>query len=83
MGTQNGQGDKTTTRRCKSCGGELHRDSPSDSSPFCSKRCELNDLSKWFGEQYRIASHATSGTGPDSDADDGAGLRHSANQEGS
>ena len=24
--------------------------------PFCSERCKLVDLGKWFGEEYRIAS---------------------------
>lgn len=23
--------------------------------PFCSKRCKLIDLGKWFGEEYRIS----------------------------
>ncbi|HET6412036.1 MAG TPA: DNA gyrase inhibitor YacG [Anaeromyxobacter sp.] len=29
---------------------------PSNRSyPFCSERCRLIDLSKWLGEEYRIA----------------------------
>ena len=23
--------------------------------PFCSKRCKMVDLGKWFGEEYRIS----------------------------
>ena len=23
-------------------------------SPFCSERCKLVDLGKWFGEEYRV-----------------------------
>jgi endogenous inhibitor of DNA gyrase (YacG/DUF329 family) len=41
--------------RCRVCGKVIpaQRDTQ---GPFCSERCRLNDLSKWFGENYRIAS---------------------------
>jgi uncharacterized protein len=26
--------------------------------PFCSKRCQLADLSKWLGEEHRIAGES-------------------------
>jgi len=29
------------------------------SYPFCSDRCRLVDLSKWLGEEYRIAGERT------------------------
>ncbi len=50
------------SRRCKVCGKSLAVDAELTAPPFCSERCKLNDLSKWFGEQYRIASS----TGPSS-----------------
>ena len=40
---------------CRVCGKELS-DKLEGRGPFCSERCRLNDLSKWFGESYRIAS---------------------------
>ncbi|MFN4895670.1 MAG: DNA gyrase inhibitor YacG [Pseudomonadota bacterium] len=40
---------------CRVCGKEIAALSSSH-GPFCSERCRLNDLSKWFGENYRIAS---------------------------
>jgi uncharacterized protein len=36
------------------------------SYPFCSARCRLLDLSKWLGEEYRIAG----GRAGDDDGDD-------------
>lgn len=38
--------------------------------PFCSERCRLNDLSKWFGENYRIASSPATPIDSDSDLGD-------------
>lgn len=32
--------------------------------PFCSKRCKLVDLSKWLGEEYRVAGPALGDGGP-------------------
>lgn len=29
--------------------------------PFCSRRCKLLDLSKWFNEEYRIESPSAAG----------------------
>lgn len=42
--------------RCPTCGKEITA-SPGDRSrdfPFCSERCRLVDLGKWFDEEYRI-----------------------------
>lgn len=65
METKEKSDDKTPEHRhCKVCGKGLPAGPDSSVSPFCSERCKLNDLSKWFGEQYRIASRG----GPRSDA---------------
>lgn len=40
-------------------------------SPFCSERCRLNDLSKWFGENYRIASSPSQYSQDDEDSFEG------------
>lgn len=42
---------------CKMCDAPLPSSTDQKTSPFCSERCRLQDLSKWFGENYRIASH--------------------------
>lgn len=39
-----------TRRRCAICG----RPSDSRHAPFCSHRCQLIDLKRWFGEEYRL-----------------------------
>ncbi len=50
MGTASGQG------RCAWC----QRPYPSDMDlallPFCSRRCRLQDLSKWLSGEYRVAT---------------------------
>ena len=38
--------------RCPRCGQSAPLDNPS--FPFCSKRCRLIDLGKWFNEEYRV-----------------------------
>lgn len=40
------------TVRCPRCGRSSQADNPS--FPFCSKRCRLIDLGKWFNEEYRV-----------------------------
>jgi len=45
------------TARCKMCGTPLPPSNKPGASPFCSERCRLNDLSKWFGENYRIPTN--------------------------
>lgn len=47
--------NRSLDETCRVCGKKipLERDTK---GPFCSERCRLNDLSKWFGESYRIAS---------------------------
>lgn|GEM_PF-4946661 len=55
-----------STPECKICGAPIpeKRDT---SGPFCSHRCRLNDLSKWFGEGYRIPSTAVNSHGSSND----------------
>jgi endogenous inhibitor of DNA gyrase (YacG/DUF329 family) len=58
----NAQGKTSTntlkgSSNCKMCGAPLPKSHETTQSPFCSERCRMNDLSKWFGENYRIASN--------------------------
>lgn len=45
----------TKNNRCRACGKEIS-DAFQPHGAFCSARCKMQDLSKWFGESYRIAS---------------------------
>lgn len=45
---------ETTQATCPLCSSPLVAESY-PYRPFCSKRCKLVDLSKWLGEEYRIA----------------------------
>jgi endogenous inhibitor of DNA gyrase (YacG/DUF329 family) len=42
--------------KCPVCGKAVARspNSPAPFFPFCSERCKLVDLGKWFDEEYRI-----------------------------
>jgi endogenous inhibitor of DNA gyrase (YacG/DUF329 family) len=42
-------------RACAICGKPVAPPPANRSFPFCSPRCQLVDLSKWLGEDYRIA----------------------------
>lgn len=55
---------------CRVCGKELPPER-SVQGAFCSERCRLNDLSKWFGENYRIATSPDQGASEDSEVDEG------------
>lgn len=59
MNAQGKNDTKTKKERnhCKMCGAPLPPSAEATRSPFCSERCRMNDLSKWFGENYRIASN--------------------------
>jgi len=39
---------------CAICGKEADFFAP-PTGPFCSDRCKLVDLGKWFGEEYKIS----------------------------
>jgi endogenous inhibitor of DNA gyrase (YacG/DUF329 family) len=45
---------KSTLVKCPTCGHQ--NDFNADPfGPFCSPRCKLIDLGKWFGEEYRVS----------------------------
>ncbi|MHC4471012.1 MAG: DNA gyrase inhibitor YacG [Planctomycetota bacterium] len=48
----------TTDRACPTCGAELPGASTGD-LPFCSERCRMADLDRWFTEDYRIPAPLT------------------------
>lgn len=42
-----------------SAGGAPARGKAADPYPFCSARCQLVDLGKWLGEEYRVPDRET------------------------
>jgi uncharacterized protein len=46
--------EKKRTAPCPVCGKPAEFDAK-PLGPFCSERCKLVDLGKWFGEDYRIS----------------------------
>jgi endogenous inhibitor of DNA gyrase (YacG/DUF329 family) len=48
--------DLARTATCPICKGTFATcGSEAQHSPFCSNRCKLVDLSRWLGEEYRVA----------------------------
>jgi len=47
------QTTRTTTHPCRACAEPVSESEPT--FPFCSERCRMIDLSRWFGESYRIS----------------------------
>jgi endogenous inhibitor of DNA gyrase (YacG/DUF329 family) len=47
---------ETITIDCPACGGKVIRGPRRDAPhfPFCSERCRLVDLGKWFSGEHRI-----------------------------
>jgi len=43
------------TIRCAICDRATTNGADNPWRPFCSERCKLLDLSRWLGEEYRIA----------------------------
>jgi endogenous inhibitor of DNA gyrase (YacG/DUF329 family) len=43
----------SAAKRCRVCGEKLPEGAPD--FPFCSKRCRMADLGKWFSGEYRIS----------------------------
>lgn len=41
-----------SVKPCRTCGHALAPDAPT--APFCSDRCRMADLGKWFSGQYKI-----------------------------
>jgi len=44
----------TVQTKCPICSEPAARSATNPNRPFCSKRCKLVDLSKWFGGEYSI-----------------------------
>jgi len=46
---------------CRLCGQKLPAQAKEDSLwyPFCSQRCRLLDLGKWFNQKYRLTEGKT------------------------
>ncbi len=58
---------------CPRCGVESEADESKPLPrhfPFCSERCRLVDLGKWFDEEYRIAGKPTPRDAEESARDD-------------
>jgi len=53
-------GARELTVQCPTCGKRVTRRRPQDAPffPFCSERCRLIDLGKWFDEEHRISEEA-------------------------
>ncbi len=54
------------TLKCPTCGRRVKYNDRSEvpDHPFCSERCRLIDLGKWFNEDYRINSPADAPPAP-------------------
>ncbi len=63
------------TRRCASCRQPVGERNVNRAFPFCSERCRLLDLGKWFDGQYRIPGERAGdgGAGPGGEGDDEGG----------
>jgi len=63
-------------RRCPTCKQPVAERAVNPAFPFCSERCRLLDLGKWFDGQYRIpgdrAGDGAAGPGSDDEGDGGA-----------
>jgi uncharacterized protein len=63
-----------TSSRCPICSRPSASRQENRSFPFCSDRCRLLDLGKWFGGEYRVAGPlAGDGGAEPSGADDADG----------
>lgn len=64
-------------RRCPACRQPVGERTVNQSFPFCSERCRLADLGKWFDGLYRIpgerAGDGAAGVGGADDEDEGGG----------
>jgi len=45
---------KNPQKKCASCGKQIDLSTDAEFRPFCSKRCQMVDLGKWFKEEYSI-----------------------------
>jgi endogenous inhibitor of DNA gyrase (YacG/DUF329 family) len=62
-----------TARRCPICRRPVDERGANRAFPFCSDRCRLLDLGKWFDGRYRIAGPPADDAEPGPGADDGDG----------
>jgi len=62
--------DTHATCRCRYCGREVAADSRDwcDYNPFCSQRCRLADLDRWFEGEYIIIGEPLDEGDEDADA---------------
>jgi tRNA threonylcarbamoyladenosine biosynthesis protein TsaE len=49
--TPEGRGMESASATCRTCGGAI----PSGRSAFCSERCRMADLNRWFKGDYKIS----------------------------
>jgi len=54
------------TLRCPTCRRSFER-STSAFAPFCSERCKLIDLGRWFDERYRVPGEPSAAEKPGDD----------------
>ncbi len=40
--------------RCPTCGKAMSPEKETELTPFCSNRCRLVDLGRWFDEKHRL-----------------------------
>jgi endogenous inhibitor of DNA gyrase (YacG/DUF329 family) len=59
-------------RLCPTCQAPAAARATNEAWPFCSDRCRLQDLGRWFGEGYRI---------PGERAGDGSGALSNGGEE--
>jgi len=62
-----------TAPRCPVCRQAAAERGANRAFPFCSERCRLLDLGKWFDGRYRIAGPPEDGAEPIPEADEGGG----------
>ena len=61
----------TPTRRCPICKSTVVKDG-NKFWPLCSERCQLVDLGKWLGEEYRVAGEPEPTAVPDAPTESGS-----------
>jgi len=52
---------------CPTCRAKVIKDpaKPNKRLPFCSERCQMVDLGRWFGEDYRVPGPPAQATSED------------------
>lgn len=56
--------------KCPECGTELEVPDNHPVRPFCSKRCKLLDLGRWFNEEHRIPIQPSDAASSDPTSED-------------